>query len=86
MKLIRNNNLIYRNSGNKIIIFDHSNGKITSLNASGSIIWRYLYKPRTLEDIIYRISTHYKFNLKKSRTDVSSFINNCLKEGILKSI
>lgn len=78
----RNNTVVARSVGEKIIILDPKRGAVYTLNYSSAKIWKYLYKKRSIRDIVQKIVHDFKIPTEKAKKDILDFI----KEGVRRKL
>lgn len=76
--LIRNNQIIARQIDGEFVVLDINVGKLYKLNPTAKIIWRFLAKPRTVDEIVERIINEFDISEKIARKEVSQFVNENL--------
>jgi Coenzyme PQQ synthesis protein D (PqqD). len=64
-------------------VLDTAAGTITTLNATGAIVWRALEHGEDVEDIVERISRDTGEAIIAVRKDVTDFIESLRKHGLL---
>lgn len=70
----RKNALVVRSAGEKIIILDPKRGAVYTLNYIATKIWRYLYKKRSIGEIVQKITSEFKIPTEKAQKDILDFI------------
>jgi len=82
--LIRNNQIIARQIDGEFVVLDINVGKLYNLNPTAKIIWKFLAKPRTVDEIVEKIINEFDVPEKIARKDVNSFVNENLGTLIIE--
>jgi GTP-binding protein EngB required for normal cell division len=79
----RQKGLLVRSIGHNIYILDAKRNAFYTLNETGAQIWRFIHKPRTIEEIFTKMKKIYKISEDKLKEDILNFIKMGLKNKIL---
>lgn len=66
--------LLAKKIDGKLVIFDIRSGKLYTLNETAAFIWRYVKKPRTLNELIDEMSNEYNISRVTARKDIQTLI------------
>ena len=84
MKLTKNKNLVSEILDREICIFNPINSQYINLNSTATRIWEILDTSRNINELIKILKLEYKDNGSLLESHVSLFIEDCIKNGILK--
>jgi len=82
IKIKRNPNLVARTVEKKLYILDPKEEKLFTLEGTALDIWRYLWRPRTPQEIVERLSKEYNVSPLQINKDMQTFIKNSQKTGL----
>lgn len=85
MKYKRNNQFIFKSIKNEVLIFNPYKGRLYTLKGISKDIWHFLWKPRKLDDIVFKITSEFNVSEDEARKDISIFIRNSLRLKLVKS-
>ena len=85
MLVQRNKNIVAKLLPDEVMMIDANNNNLFTLNKTGRIIWKYLWKPRTMNEI--RTYMKSKFSCEKEITkDVEVFVKKAILMKIFSQI
>jgi len=61
-------------------------GKLYHLNESGTLVWQSLTKKPSLADIIQNLEEEYRVDKKKTKKEVTKFLNDLKKKNLVKEV
>lgn len=76
-KVKRITNFISKKIDNEYVVFHVESGKVYELNPTAETIWKYLWKPRTIGQLIKKITETYEVDKQKARSDIFELLSNC---------
>lgn len=76
-------NLIWRNVDNEVLLLDTVSGHYFSLNDSASKIWNFLAEGNSLEQAAQRLSETYDISVEAARADIDELLILLKEEHIL---
>ena len=82
-KFIPARHLITKFLGEQAFIFDTKRVRVHTLNETASLIWRLINKKYSLKQIIKEICNKYNVTEKKSRKDVTEFLEKYIRKNMV---
>jgi len=68
------------------VLIDFENGKYFSIKGSGAVIWDHLVRGISVEALIVELARYYSVPAAKLETSVRSFVEELLKENLIKGL
>ena len=62
------------------MVLNHETGELITLNETASAIWEYLSKPKSLNEILSKISLSYE---EPNKQEINLLLNHLLKAGLV---
>jgi len=84
MKYKINDEILWREVDDEVVIVDPDRDDYFYLNSTGKEIWELINKGCSIEKIIEVVSNKYKEDREKIRKDIKKFIDNLRKKNILR--
>ncbi|MBI5620159.1 PqqD family protein [Candidatus Gottesmanbacteria bacterium] len=81
-----NNTLIQKEHNGTIYIVDPTTETIHTLNETASAIWRYLYKPRSIKNIIRLVTEEFDVGSERAKEDVIKFLTDYFNKNLLNVV
>lgn len=78
--ICRNKNVITKKIQNEFIVLDAAAGKLYKFNSTAEVIWKYLWRPRSLREITEKIIAEFLVNQPTAETEASEFIKKHLNK------
>jgi len=82
--LQREENQLFSQIDNEIVLLSVKNGEYYSLNEIGSAIWEMLTKPMSVERLINNLTENYEIEYLDCYMDTIPFIEDLLEKGVIK--
>lgn len=86
MQYALNNEYIWKEISNQVVILHLDSGKYYSLNEVGSLIWKGILDHMSLDDIVDRICSDYDVEEKSARNDAEEMVRNFQQKKFIKSM
>jgi len=78
-------NLVIEIIEDKYTIYDPIEDKLFSLNLTGSLIFEWILKNKSIDEIINEYMKIFNVDEMKAKEDIENFINELKKEGIIEN-
>lgn len=75
--------LLANNVGNETVIMDLQSGNYISLNATGSVIWKHIEQPVTVDNLVDTLLKQYAVSREHCSKDVLEYLNQMQEQGII---
>ena len=75
MHIKRINGYVSKKIDDEYIVFDINKGKVYELNITAEYLWKYLWKPRKIMELITKIAVKFKISPIKAEKDIHFFIS-----------
>lgn len=82
----RTTRVVSRKVKNNLVLLDPYEGKFLTLNETATRLWRYLWKPRTVNNMKGVLIKEYKVNNKRLEQDLNKFLVKMIKSGLIKTV
>ena len=76
-------NIVSDMDGEKVMM-SIKNSKYYNLGETGGLIWDIVKSPITVEEVIARLNAVYEVNKQECETQVFSFVESLVKEGLIQ--
>lgn len=76
--IYRNNNLLAKNIDQELVVLDLKKGELFYLNETAKLIWKYLWRPREIKNIIKKITADYDVGDKQISEETLAFVKKHL--------
>lgn len=86
MKYYRNNQFIFKKVKNEVLILNPYKGILYTLKGTSKYIWQFLWKPRSLDDIVCKIISQFDVTETKAKKDILLFIKVMILNKLVKVI
>ena len=80
----RDENPLANELDGEVIMMDPEDGNYYNLNRVGSVIWDFLEKPATLDDIVKKILSKFDTTEEACRKDAVDYIEKMHEYGLMK--
>ncbi|MEK7543647.1 MAG: PqqD family protein [Patescibacteria group bacterium] len=81
-----NNTLIQKEHNGTIYIVDPVTETIHTLNETATSIWKYLRKPRSVQNIIHMVTDEFDVDYAQAKEDIIKFLTVYLNKKLLNTI
>lgn len=82
----RNTRLIARLLGKELAVLEPSEGKLHTLTETAAFIWRLLWKPRRVSEIVEKLISEFEVSPSVAKKDTTHFISRSLKNKLLTRV
>ena len=80
----RNINLIVKKIDQEYIAINADNNNFFTVNETGFLIFKFLFKKRYVAEIVEKLILRYKVNKNTLQEDIYEFLNNCIRNGLIR--
>lgn len=80
---INEDDAIWSDFGNELVILCVTSGKYYGLNEVGSAVWRSLKEPKTFDEILEKIKDEFDTDDVDVKSDVTKLITDLKDQGLL---
>lgn len=84
LKYIQNKDVAWREVDGKAVLVNPTTAETKVLNAVGTLTWRLLEEPRTLDELAAAIETEFRVSRHKARLDADEFLQLLLSKGLAR--
>lgn len=81
----RSRDVLWRNAGDRVVLRRLDGGELVSLEGSGTLLWKLLEKPISLDDVVVEMATHYGVDVAMVREAVTKAIDELEAVGLVSS-
>ncbi|MDD5698341.1 MAG: PqqD family protein [Victivallaceae bacterium] len=82
--ICRNDNPLANELDGEVIMLDPEAGTYYNLNRVGSVIWKFLEQPATLDDICRKVLSQFDVDEELCRKDTVEYIKQMNSYGLIK--
>lgn len=84
MKYCRRPSIRWKTIKGCVVLLEPNNAFIRELNETGSVIWKTISSPRSLDEITGRVCAAFVVEKNQARDDVEEFLREYLRRGLVQ--
>lgn len=77
--------VLWRQLDDRVLVLDVSRSRYLRLNRSGTLLWRALREPRTVDELVDHLRRSYDVSHEDATTDVEGFLADLREHGLLEA-
>lgn len=83
MNVLRNPKVVSKKVGSQWVILESNRKFVRTLNSTAGFIWSITKNPISLQDVVTKVSVHYKTPAVNIQKDIEEFVEEYVREGLL---